>query len=291
MKNNQVEKLKNYLELAKLKIMLPVSFTGFTGYFILEPHLSGKIILITLGILLMSVAASVLNQLQEAGIDSLMDRTRDRPIPSRKIRITEAMIFFFFNLSAGTAIIYFWGNLSAALVGLFTIFWYNAVYTYSKRITAFAVVPGALTGALPPLIGWVAAGGELLDKPIVFIGFLLFTGQIPHFWLLILRYGEDYRTAGLPSLIDRFSYAQIKRLTFTWVVTSVIAAIFLCYFEIVSTPMIIYILILSSASLIAEFSKMIIKTRENSRYKKYSIILDLYYFLVLMLLILDKIIT
>jgi len=291
MKNNQVERLKNYLELAKLKIMLPVSFTGFTGYFIFDPHLSGKIILITLGILLMSVAASVLNQIQEAEIDSLMDRTRDRPIPSRKIRITEAMIFFFFNLSAGTAIIYIRGNLSAALVGLFTIFWYNAVYTYSKRITAFAVVPGALTGALPPLIGWVAAGGELLDKPIVFIGFLLFTGQIPHFWLLILRYGEDYRTAGLPSLIDRFSYAQIKRLIFTWVVTSVIAAIFLCYFEIVSAPTIIGVLILASAFLIAEFSKLLIKTRENSRYKKYSIILDLYYFLVLMLLILDKIIT
>ena len=291
MKNNQVERLKNYLELAKLKIMLPVSFTGFTGYFIFDPHLSGKIILITLGILLMSVAASVLNQLQEAGIDSLMDRTRDRPIPSRKIRITEAMIFFFFNLSAGTAIIYIWGNLSAALVGLFTIFWYNAVYTYSKRITAFAVVPGALTGALPPLIGWVAAGGELLDKPIVFIGFLLFTGQIPHFWLLILRYGEDYRTAGLPSLTDRFSYAQIKRLTFIWIVTSVIAAIFLCYFEIVSTPIIIGILILASAFLIAEFSKLLIKTRENYKYKKYSIILDLYYLLVLMLLILDKIIT
>ena len=291
MKNNQVERLKNYLELAKLKIMLPVSFTGFTGYFIFDPHLSGKIILITLGILLMSVAASVLNQLQEAGIDSLMDRTRDRPIPSRKITITQAILFFFFNLTAGTAIICIWGNLSAALVGLFTIFWYNAVYTYSKRITAFAVVPGALTGALPPLIGWVAAGGGLLDMPIVFIGFLLFTGQIPHFWLLILRYGEEYKTAGLPSLTDRFSYAQIKRLTFTWVVTSVIAAIFLCYFEIVSTPMIIGILILASAFLIAEFSKLLIKTRENSRYKKYSIILDLYYLLVLMLLILDKIIA
>ena len=177
MKNNPGKRLKYYLELAKLKVMLPVSFTGFTGYFIFDPHLSGKIILITLGILLMSVAASVLNQLQEAGIDSLMDRTRDRPIPSRKIRITEAIIFFFFNLSAGTAIIYIWGNLSAALVGLFTIFWYNAVYTYSKRITAFAVVPGALTGALPPLIGWVAAGGELLDKTIVFIGFLLLQGR------------------------------------------------------------------------------------------------------------------
>ena len=291
MKNNQVEKLKNYLELAKLKIMLPVSFTGFTGYFIFDPHLSGKIILITLGILLMSVAASVLNQLQEAGIDRLMDRTRDRPIPSGKIGITEAIIFSFFSLSAGTAIIFIRGNLSAVLVGLFTIFWYNAIYTYSKRITAFAVVPGALTGALPPLIGWVAAGGELWDKPIVFTGFLLFTGQIPHFWLLILRYGEEYKTAGLPVLTNHFSYTQIKRLTFTWVVTSVIAAIFLCYFEIVRTPLIIGILILASALLIAEFSKLLMKAGENSGYKKYSIVLDLFYFLVLILLILDRIIT
>jgi protoheme IX farnesyltransferase len=290
MKNNQVEKLKNYLELAKLKIMLPVSFTGFTGYFIFDPHLSCKIILITLGILLMSVAASVLNQVQEADIDSMMDRTRDRPIPSRKIRTTEAILFFFFNLTAGTAIIYILGNLSAALVGLFTLFWYNAVYTYSKRLTAFAVVPGALTGALPPLIGWVAAGGGLSDKPIIFIGFLLFTGQIPHFWLLILRYGEEYKTAGLPVLTNNFSYTQIKRLTFTWVVTSVIAVIFLCYFEIASNPIIIGILILASALLIAEFSKLLMKSGENSGYKKYSIVLDLFYFLVLILLILDRII-
>ncbi len=232
MKNNPGKRLKYYLELAKLKIMLPVSLTGFTGYFIFDPHLSGKILLISLGILLMAVAASVLNQLQEAGTDRMMDRTKDRPIPSKKINVRQAVLFFFFNLAAGTAIIWIWGNLNAVLVGLFTIFWYNGVYTYSKRITAFAVVPGALTGALPPLIGWVAAGGGLWDKPIIFIGFLLFTGQIPHFWLLILKYGEEYKKAGIPNLTDLFSHAQIKRLTFTWVVTSAVAAIFLCYFEI-----------------------------------------------------------
>ncbi len=97
MENNQGKRLNHYLELAKLKIMLPVSFTGFTGYFIFDPHLSGKIILITLGILHMSVAASVLNQIQEAVTDSMMDRTRNRPIPSRKITIPEAIFFFFVN--------------------------------------------------------------------------------------------------------------------------------------------------------------------------------------------------
>ena len=291
MKNNPGKRLKYYLELAKLKIMLPVSLTGFTGYFIFNPHLSGKILLISLGILLMSVAASVLNQLQEAGTDRMMDRTRNRPIPSQKISVPQAMLFFFFNLSAGIIIIFLWGNLHAVLVGIFTIFWYNVVYTYSKRITAFAVVPGALTGALPPLIGWVAAGGGFWDKPIVFIEFLLFSGQIPHFWLLILRYGEEYKRAGLPCLTDIFTHTQIKRLTFIWVVTSVTAAIFLCYFEIVNTNLVIGILILASAFLIGEFSRLLRVKGESFNYRKYSIILDLYYLLVLILLILDKIIA
>jgi protoheme IX farnesyltransferase len=291
MKNNPGKRLKYYLELAKLKIMLPVSFTGFTGYFIFDPHLSGKIFLVSLGILFMSVAASVLNQVQEAEIDGMMDRTKNRPVPSGKITFQQAILFFFLNLTAGTTIIFIGGNLNAVLIGLFTIFWYNAVYTYSKRITAFAVVPGALTGALPPLIGWLAAGGGVWDKPIVFICFLLFTGQIPHFWLLILMYGEEYKAAGLPSLTDRFSHVQIKRLTFTWVVTSGLAAIFLCYFEIVNTPLIVGIIILASVFLVAEFSKLLRVAEERHNIRKYSIILDLYYLLIIILLITDRILA
>jgi protoheme IX farnesyltransferase len=291
MKNNPGRELKDYLELAKLKIMLPVSLTGFTGYFIFDPHFSARIFLTSVGILLMAVAASVLNQMQEAATDGMMNRTRNRPIPSKKITVSQATYFFFFCLVAGTTIIWIWGNLNAVLVGLFTIFWYNGVYTYSKRITAFAVVPGAITGALPPLIGWVAAGGGLWDKPIVFIGFLLFTGQIPHFWLLILKYGEEYKKAGIPSLTDLFSHAQIKRLTFAWVVTSAIAAIFLCYFEIFKTGLIIGILILASAFLIWEFFELLRIPSEKYNYRKYSIILDLYFLLVLILLISDSIIA
>jgi protoheme IX farnesyltransferase len=271
--------------------MIPVSLTGFTGYFIFNPHFSGKILLTSLGILLMAVAASVLNQVQEATTDSMMNRTRGRPIPSQKIKVPQAILFFFLNLASGTAIILLWGNLNAVLVGLFTIFWYNVVYTYSKRITAFAVVPGAITGALPPLIGWVAAGGGLWDKPIIFIGFLLFTGQIPHFWLLILKYGEEYKKAGIPSLTDLFSHTQIKRLTFTWVVTSAIAAIFLCYFEIFKNSLIIAILILASVFLILEFSELLRIPDEKYNYRKYSITLDSYFLLVLILLISDSIIA
>jgi protoheme IX farnesyltransferase len=187
--------------------------------------------------------------------------------------------------------IYSGGNLPAVLIGIFTVIWYNGIYTYLKRITAFAVVPGAITGALPPLIGWVAAGGEVWAKPIIFLEFLFFTGQIPHFWLLILKYGDEYKSAGVPTLTDIFNYDQINRLTFTWVLTSVIAAVFLCYFEIIKSGPVIGILLIASAFLIWKFSALIKSGKENKNYKKYSILLDLYFLVVLLLLIAEKIIS
>ena len=86
MKNNSGNKLKDYLELSKLKIMIPVSLTGFTGYFIFNPHLSLNILLVSTGILLMAISASVLNQIQEVELDRKMKRTHDRPIPAGRIK-------------------------------------------------------------------------------------------------------------------------------------------------------------------------------------------------------------
>ena len=174
MKNNSGNRFKYYLELSKLKIMIPVSLTGFTGYFIFDPHFSLKILLISLGILLLAISASVLNQIQEVNLDCKMNRTHNRPIPAGKINLYQAVLFFFINLIAGTVIIYSAGNFKAAIIGFLTILWYNGIYTYSKRITAFAVVPGAITGALPPLIGWVAAGGRRMGQTNYISGISVF---------------------------------------------------------------------------------------------------------------------
>jgi heme o synthase len=291
MKNSFVIRLKLYLELSKLKIMIPVSLTGFTGYFVFNPHLSAKIFLITLGILLLAISASVLNQLQEVELDRKMKRTNNRPIPAGKIKRGNAVLFFLINFIAGSAVISSAGNTKAAIIGLITIFWYNVIYTYSKRITAFAVVPGAITGALPPLIGWVAAGGALWDKPIIFIEFLFFAGQIPHFWILILKYGEEYQKAGIPSLTAVFNPTQINRLTFTWVVTSVISALFLCYFEIIKSSLMIVILLIASALIIWQFSGLIKVPVKTASINKYSLLLYCYFLVVMILLISDRIIT
>ena len=288
--SNSGNKLKYWLELSKFKIMIPVSLTGFTGYFIFKPSFSYQIVLVSIGILLLAIAASVLNQIQEVEPDKRMDRTKNRPIPAGNIDIRHAIMFFLVNLLAGLAIIYLAGNLKAMIVGLITIIWYNGIYTYSKRITSFAVVPGAVTGALAPLIGWVAAGGGIWDRPVVFLEFLLFIGQIPHFWLLIMKYGEEYKDAGVPSLSDIFNNTQINWLTFSWVVTSAVAALFLCYFEIIKSMPVIVILLIASILMIWQFSDLLKNQGISNNFKKYSKILDLYFLLVLLLLITDRII-
>ena len=279
----------SFLKLSKLKIMLPVSLTGFTGYFIFNPVLSENIFLISAGILLLASAASVLNQIQEVDIDRKMDRTLDRPIPAKKVSMKQATLFFMICLLAGLTLVYSFGNLQSSIIGLITILWYNGVYTYSKRVTAFAVVPGAVTGALPFLIGWVAAGGAVFDRNIVFLEFLFFAGQIPHFWLLVMKYGEEYKAAGIPSLTDIFSIAQISWLTFIWVLLSVVAAIFLCYFEIIHTVPIISILLVASVFILWKFSGLLNADKKKNNIAGYSILLNLYFLLILILLISDKI--
>jgi protoheme IX farnesyltransferase len=289
MRSNPGEKFGSFLKLGKLSIMIPVSLTGFTGYFIFEPHISATILLVTIAILLLAVSASVLNQIFEIEIDARMARTRNRPLPSGKITKLEALIFFFFSFFSGSAIIYSTGGLNAFLISLLTIIWYSGVYTYTKRITAFAVVPGALTGALPPLIGWVAAGGGIWDKPIVFLEFLFFTGQIPHFWLLILQYGEEYAKAGLPSLTNILTKVQIGRLTFTWTVTSVIAALFLCFFEIIGHVTISFLLLIASLYIVWKFSELARISEEKNNFRRYFGLLHAYFLVVMILLIADKV--
>ncbi len=290
MKNNSGKRFKYYLKLSKLNIMIPVSLTGFTGYFIFDPHISVKALLVSFGILLLAISASVLNQIQEAEIDGKMERTRDRPIPSGHITVNKAIIVFISTFTAGSLLILTAGNVTAMLIGLMTIIWYNGIYTYSKRVTAFAVVPGAVTGALPPLIGWVAAGGGIWDREIVFIEFLLFIGQVPHFWLLVLKYGGEYEKAGIPSLTSLLSKPQINRLTFTWVATSVVAALFLCHFGVIQSGFITGVLLTASIIIIWQFSGLLKLHPGNKNYRRYSLLLDSYFLLILLLLISDRII-
>lgn len=272
----------------KLKIMIPVSFTGFTGYFICDPHISRGIILTTSGIFCLAVASSVLNQVQEADIDLLMRRTRNRPIPSGKITRNNALLISLLSIIAGLIMVYEGGNSGAVLISLLTMFWYNGVYTPLKRKSAYAVIPGALTGALPPIIGWVAAGGYPLSMHILPFAFLLFLVQIPHFWIFILSYGEEYVTAGIPNISESMSQAAIKILVFSLVVASALVSLILYPTGAILNEWVAGILIISSLIFVWQFSHFL--GTEKNKCSRYSMMLDIYMLLVMILMITDRII-
>lgn len=224
-KTNLLYWIKIISELGKVRISLPISISALTGYALQTGMVGADAVVLMIGVFLMSCSSGVINHLQEYKTDALMPRTKNRPIPSGKISPKGALIvaigYFVFGglllLQAFPVIVF--------LTSVLTLISYNGIYTPLKKVTAFAVVPGSLVGALPPYIGWFAGGGDWMNHQIFWVGLFFFIGQIPHFWLLLLMFGKEYELAGFPSLHKVFSESQIKRLSFTWILATIATAI------------------------------------------------------------------
>ena len=185
------------LKLGKVTISIPVALTGFLGYYRFDAQFDRGLLYIILGIFFLAMGSSTFNQVQERKIDKFMKRTRNRPLPSGQVTLTFALISGLSLSILGLIFLLLTRSWIAASIGVFTLLWYNLVYTPLKRVTPFAVVPGALIGALPPIIGWTAAGGSIMDKEIFLIAMFLFIGQMPHYWLLLMKIGDEFKDAGL----------------------------------------------------------------------------------------------
>jgi protoheme IX farnesyltransferase len=215
--------MKPWLELLKLRITVASTVTTFVGYAMARGRVDLPLLPVLAGIMLQACGAAALNQVQDAVVDARMPRTSGRPIPSGRVNRGAALIYALLLLAAGSAVLWSVSG-TAALLGLAAAVIYNGVYTPLKRVTPFAALPGSFIGALPPVVGWVAAGGYLSDPTIHQVAFFFFLWQIPHFWLLLLFYQKDYADGGMPSLFDRFDRRQIVRLTFLWIAAVCVAA-------------------------------------------------------------------
>jgi heme o synthase len=213
--------IKIILELGKVRISLPIALSALVGYTLKTGILGDEVWSLLSGVFLMSCSSGAINHVQEYKTDALMPRTKNRPIPSGKISLNGAIwvAVSFFAYGAFVLLVSF--PPIVFLTSFLTLLSYNLIYTPLKKVTAFAVVPGSLVGALPPFIGWFAGGGQLLDEHILWVSLFFFIGQIPHFWLLLLMFGKEYSLAGFPSLNSVFSDNQIKRLSFTWILATV----------------------------------------------------------------------
>ncbi len=218
-----------YADLTKFGIVIFVVLAGVAGYatsFAIEnPFLWQHFIQLIGGLFFLSSGSLALNQLQEYKIDRLMPRTQKRPIASGKIQPAAAGILAGAFLLIGSDLL-FKTSETAGLLGWVTVILYNVVYTYWwKPKWIFAAIPGALPGALPVTIGYAANDPSIFKMDSVYLFLILFLWQMPHFWALAMKYREDYRLGGVPTLpaalgVEKTLY-HMGLWTFLYVITAV----------------------------------------------------------------------
>ncbi len=212
--------LKVLRELSKSGIVTLVLISVLAGYLIGQPSETsldwGRMLLTLFGVLFLASGSSALNQWQEREIDAHMPRTAGRPIPSGKITPSQALVFVAVTLLLGLGILQV---LSSKLLGLgvLAVFLYNGLYTlWWKKHWAYAAVPGAIPGALPILMGHAAAAQDVFTPSGLYLFFILFFWQMPHFWALALRYQQDYAKGGFPTLPVKHGLGVTIRQITVW---------------------------------------------------------------------------
>lgn len=277
--------INTFLELSKVRITFAVSLTTITGYVLASGQFDSGLILPTLGIFLLACGSSALNHYQEKDKDAQMDRTKSRPIPSGRISSTGALIFSMLLSVIGSALIYIGSGMLAMQLAILALIWYNAIYTPLKKKTAFAAVPGSVIGALPPLVGWVSGGGSLADPRALIIAFFFFIWQVPHFWLLLLKYGKEYEKAGYPSLTSIYSEKQIKYTTFIWTMATGVTSLMLPVFGIVNSLVFSIATLLASGWLMVQFIRLL--RQDDESFKPGVYFMRINYFVLMMIIFLS----
>jgi len=229
--------LKALFNLMKPRVMSLVIFTCVVGLLIAPIKVNFlNAIFSILAVALGSGAAGALNMWYEADLDSIMSRTCLRPIPTGKVTKNQALIFGILASLISVVALYFFSNLVASFILATTILFYVLIYTiWLKRITPQNIVIGGAAGALPPVIGWAIATGDIALQPIILF-LIIFIWTPSHFWALSLYKTEDYRKANIPMLPVTSGVNTTKLNIFVYALLLfpiVLAPFFLKYFGLI----------------------------------------------------------
>ena len=212
-------------ELIKLRLTLSVVFSSFISYILgcdIINYFDLSLLLIG-GILIVS-SSNIFNQIIERDLDKLMKRTKDRPLPTNKIKINTALFLAITTGVLGILFMYLI-NIQVAILAAISIFLYTAVYTPMKLVSPLAVFVGAIPGAFPFMIGWVAATNQIGIEAITLF-LMQFFWQFPHFWSIGWSQSDDYKKAGFKMLPtgkkDKSTSAQILFYSIWAVIISIV---------------------------------------------------------------------
>ena len=212
-------------ELTKFRLTLSVVFSSFISYFLGSESINfiDLTYLLTGGILIVS-SSNIFNQIIERDLDKLMNRTKNRPLPKNKIKINTALLLAITTGVLGIVFMYLI-NIKVAILAAVSIFLYTAIYTPMKRVSPLAVFVGAIPGAFPFMIGWVAATNQIGIEAITLF-LMQFFWQFPHFWSIGWSQSDDYKKAGFKMLPtgkkDKSTSAQILFYSIWAVIISIV---------------------------------------------------------------------
>ncbi|GAL73708.1 heme O synthase protoheme IX farnesyltransferase COX10-CtaB [Nonlabens ulvanivorans] len=200
---NAIEKspsmVRNLIEITKPRLSVVVVFSSIAGYFLGAEVYDWKVILMLIvGGYFLVGSSNVFNQIIEKDLDALMKRTRNRPLPTGRISVSTAWVYGLIMALSGIYILYLI-NFATAFFGALSIILYAAVYTPLKTRTPLCVFVGAFPGAIPYMLGWVAASGNFGIEPGTLF-MLQFFWQFPHFWAIGWMLEDDYKAGGFKML-------------------------------------------------------------------------------------------
>ncbi len=215
----------DFKEITKARLALSVVFSSIAGYLLGAPSVEiASLLLLAFGGYCMVGASNAFNQVIEKDLDAMMFRTRNRPIPAGRMSVNTSMVLAVCMTLAGVATLYVL-NPRTAMFGAISIFLYTSVYTPLKTVTPLSVFVGAIPGAIPFMLGWVAATDDFGIEPGTLF-MIQFFWQFPHFWALGWLLDEDYSRAGFKMLPtgkkDRGTALQIIMYTIWMIVISII---------------------------------------------------------------------
>ena len=212
-------------ELTKFRLTLSVVFSSFISYILGSESINfiDLTCLLTGGILIVS-SSNIFNQIIERDLDKLMNRTKNRPLPKNKIKINTALLLAITIGVLGIILMYLI-NIKVAILAAVSIFMYTAIYTPMKLVSPLAVFIGAIPGAFPFMIGWVAATNQIGIEAITLF-LMQFFWQFPHFWSIGWSQSDDYKKAGFKMLPtgkkDKSTSAQILFYSIWAVIISIV---------------------------------------------------------------------
>jgi protoheme IX farnesyltransferase len=279
----------DFLQLTKVGLSLSVVFSSIAGYLLAAEVVDFFIILqLAIGGYFMVGASNAFNQVIERDTDSLMKRTMNRPLPTGRMAVSTALTIAFLFTILGIAILY---NINAksALFGAISIFLYTSLYTPLKAVTPLTVFVGAIPGAIPFMLGWVAATNQFgIEAGFLFL--IQFFWQFPHFWAIGWLQFEEYQKAGFNMLPmnkkDKGAIKQIIFYTFIMILVSVapvlkVTGAFYIY------PATAVIIALAGCSMLY-YGIQLHKTESNIEARKLMLASVIYITLVQVIYVIDK---